>query len=438
MMSPDELREHCHGLRANADASTAADLTHRIIADVKEYRTASMSPRAQLPPHPFDELLPLMGWLIYEASLAPLWPIPAGFELLDEATRSEGESNLEVIRRLAHAARLLPWPEFAPRALGAIRSLALAESKRDTEAGYDAAWVAHREASEKWMSFRASLAASDSANRLALDEVFLQLALAETGTACRTAERVIGRWAEGVADGDWAMPDETRWTQRLFRQLTEAVDIGERALATATQIDERFGFVTRVDEHRMALTTAYRNPAIMTARAALLQLALSGEMEAISRRPPGNHQSWLDFQHDLFGRFTGAYRVVKQPVHRDREAVPFPLEHRRSVVQLRLHAALVAPGQLLPSSLTFAPCLAFDRLDDEAVEALSAWLADNKSDANVIGTATMPGFIRSVDACRAMFGVFDDGYRRWRTTWFRLDRYHLEPGRRERIAAVLP
>jgi hypothetical protein len=66
---------------------------------------------------------------------------------------------------------------------------------------------------------------------VALDEVFLQLALAETGTACRTAERVIGRWAEGITAGDWTLQHETHWTQRLFRQLAEGVEVGERALA---------------------------------------------------------------------------------------------------------------------------------------------------------------------------------------------------------------
>jgi hypothetical protein len=378
-----------------------------------------------------------MGWLIYEASLAALWPIRAAFESLDEPLRSESEANYRVIRQLADGARMLPWPEFAPRALGAIRALALAESKRDTEEGYDAAWIAHREAMDRYTSYRSSLAASDPAYRVALDEVFLQLALAETGTACRTAERVIGRWAEGIAEGDWTLQDETRWTQRLFRQLTEGVDIGEQALATVEQIDKAFGLVDRVDEHRMALPTAYRNPAIMTARAALLQLALSGEMEATSRRPPGNHHSWLDFQHDLLDRFTQAYNAVERPVYSHGEIMRLRSDHQRAVIQLRLNAALLAPGHSLPSRLDFAPCLAFDPLDERAVEALSDWLAEHNSDANVIGTATMPGFIRSVEACRATFGVFDDGYRRWRMEWSRLDRYQSEPGRRERIAAAL-
>src|SRR5439155_1548210 len=70
-----------------------------------------------------------------------------------------------------------------------------------------------------------------------LDEVLLQLALAETGTACRTAERVISRWSEDFAD-----EPEDRWLERIFGALSAGADIGERAIDTARQIERRYGF----------------------------------------------------------------------------------------------------------------------------------------------------------------------------------------------------
>ena len=55
-----------------------------------------------------------------------------------------------------------------------------------------------------------------------------------------------------------------------------------------------------------------------------------------------------------------------------------------------------------------------------------------RGDANVIGSATMPAFIRSVESCRAAVGVHS-GYREWRWRWWGLDRYPDEEGRRARV-----
>jgi hypothetical protein len=88
------------------------------------------------------------------------------------------------------------------------------------------------------------------------------------------------------------------------------------------------------------------------------------------------------------------------------------------------------------------PCLAANPLDEAAVKATSACLAEKtadgrqRGDANVIGSAVMPAFIRSVEACRAVYGV-DHGYREWRQRWFDLDRYASEPDRRDRVEAAL-
>jgi hypothetical protein len=444
MMSAEDLRELPRAVRTGA-VPVDDRLLRRIEADVEAYREFLRDPRPQLPPDKLAELLPLMGWLLYEVSLRSLWQVAPAFESLTGDAARSARSAAGLIARTADAARSLPWPEFAPRALGAIRAQALAASKRDTESGYDEAWILHQEARTKHASFADSHAGSPDRDRylLDLDEVLLQIALAEAGTACRTAERVIGRWAEGLAeeDGPWTSDDSARWTQRMFSQLTDGVAIGGRALEVADRIGQRWGFVHRVDERRLALSTSYQNPGIMTARAILLALSMCPEMEALGRKP-GNHESWPELRTDLLARFEAAYRRIELPVYdADGEPVPLLDAHQRSIVQLRLHLALLAPNHRLPSSLTFAPCLERDLLDDDAVEALSSWLAgtadeESRGDANVIGSATKPSFIASVEACRRAAGRAD-GYREWRRRWFVLDRHAGEPGRRQRVEGVL-
>ncbi|MFC4092897.1 hypothetical protein, partial [Micromonospora sp. GCM10011541] len=56
--------------------------------------------------------------------------------------------------------------------------------------------------------------------------------------------------------------------------------------------------------------------------------------------------------------------------------------------------------------------------------------------ANAIGSATMPAFLRGVTACRADRGA-SGGYREWRRRWFVLDRYDDEDDRRERAERAL-
>ena len=229
----------------------------------------------------------------------------------------------------------------------------------------------------------------------------------------------------------------------MFRELSEGVTTGEEALDLVATIEADHGLVTRVDENRMVLGTAYQNPAIMTARAALLMLSICPEMERLGRRPAFGHPSWQDLIDDLLGRFEHAYRRIERlGAGPDNKLMPLISSHQRSLIQLRLHLALVAPGHSLPATLRFAPCLELDVLDDDAVEALSSWLAETgdngrrRGDANVIGSATKPGFIRSVDACRTARGV-RDGYRQWRQRWFELDRYANEEGRRARVDHAL-
>src|SRR5215472_19140212 len=68
MMDPDELRGLCAGFREDPKSHTDDVLIDRIVADVEGYRGFLADPRPQLPPEPLAGRLPLMGWLIYEAS----------------------------------------------------------------------------------------------------------------------------------------------------------------------------------------------------------------------------------------------------------------------------------------------------------------------------------------------------------------------------------
>ncbi|MEV4517430.1 hypothetical protein AB0K00_51805 [Dactylosporangium sp. NPDC049525] len=437
MMTIDDLRERAQALR-NRGRATDAALVGEIEAEVQELHALHGSGVGMSPE--LAERLSLLGWLLYEASWQVVQRIEPGFEILADAFGEESQAAFELATRLAEAARVMPWPEHAPRALGALRAQALAESKRDTEDGYDRAWEVHEEVRLNHGILREVVTTPEA--QLALDEILLQLALAETGTACRTAERVISRWGEGVESGEFRPTDDVRWSQRMFRELSDGMRYGGEALAAAARISDRHGFADAVDEHRLALPTAFRNPGIMTARAALLVLALTAEMEGLGRSPQHGQRSWPELRDDLVRRFEEAYRAVERPViGPDGREVPLSYIYVRSLVQLRLTAAVLVPGHSLPSATVAEPCLAIDPLDDTAVEAMSSWLTESvdgrqRGDANVIGSATMPSFIRSVEACRAAYGTVG-GYREWRKRWPTLDRYDAERDRRARVKAVL-
>jgi hypothetical protein len=430
-------------------------LANEIQENLEEYRDLYAKARAsasledvQEPPEELVERLWLMGWLIYEASWQRVRDVQPAFEALASDHRERSEAAAGLVRRFDDLARALPWPHFAPRALGAIRADALASSKRDTAQGYLEASTLHGEAYERYESYWEiqSNQPGRERYRLGLQEVLLQLALAETGTACRTAERVIGRWSEELEAENplWGEGDETFWVQLMFKDLVAGVAIGGRALQEAADIERKHGFSTEgVNEKRLALPTAFRNPGIMTARAALLVLALCPEMERLGHEPELGSETWADMRDALLKRITDAYRAIEKPVvDRDNQLVPLIRDHQRSLLQIRLNLGLLAPGFDLPSTLDFVPCLAANPLDESAIEALSACLAEKtadgqqRGDANVIGSAVMPTFIRSVEACRAIYGA-SQGHREWRRRWFILDRYADEPGRLERVEAAL-
>ena len=461
MWTLEEMEAICRALRAESEGRDDPEVDRRVAdealieeieREVEQYREWYAKHRASEsiedsvePPDELRERLWLIGWMIYEASWQIVqWARPAdgGVEINDRAA--------QLVRRLADLARVLPWPHFSPRALGAIRADALIASKRDTAQGYNEAFLLHKEARERRGHYVEShgQAPDRDLELLGLEEIFLQLVLAETGTACRTAERVIGLWWDELAkekhERQWPVDDEEHWVELLFRQLSLGVVIGEEALDKAAEIERLHGLVKRVSRRRLALRTAFRNPGIMTARAALHLLPLTYEMEALGLGPGSEYESWAEMREATVRRFVKAYRAIEKLIlDEDGRPVPLVADHRRSVAQLRLNAALVLPGLDLPSALDFASFLEWNPLDEDAVEALSAWLAEKgakgriQGNANAIGSATMPAYLRGVTACRAERGV-SGGYRDWRLKWLVLDRYiDDDDGRRERAVQAL-
>jgi hypothetical protein len=431
------------------------ELAAEIERDIEEYRDLYAKARegdsigtAHEPPEELVERLWLMGWLIYEASWQRVLAVQPAFESLSGEGREGSEIAARLVRRFADQARALPWPHFAPRALGAIRADALTSSKRDTAQGYAEASTLHRDAYDRYESFWEIHGDGPDRERyrLGLQEVLLQLALGETGTACRTAERVIGRWSEELEAENplWGAEDETFWVQVMFKDLVAGVAIGGRALHEAAEIERKHGFSREgVTEERLAQPTAFQNPGIMTARAALLLLALCPEMERLGQEPELGCETWAEMRNALLRQIKDACHAIEKPVlGKDGRPAPLIPAHQRSLLQIRLNLGLLVPGCDLASRLDFVPCLAANPLDDNAVEAISACLAEKtangqrRGDANVIGSAVMPTFIRSVDACRALYGV-DHGYRKWRRCWLVLDRYVDEDGRPDRVEAAL-
>ncbi|RSM72680.1 hypothetical protein DMB66_04655 [Actinoplanes sp. ATCC 53533] len=412
--------------------------------EIEQYRSREQT---QLPPHDVEEVLPLLGWLIYEASWRALQAIPNGFrqrggELLRIATENTG-----YIVRCANAARGMPWPEYAPRALGAIRAQALAASKVDTEESYVEAQTLHLEGRTRHaqiLAYHRKRADDERDLHLrALDEVLSQLALAETGTACRTAERVIDRWAEEFAGTDEAADQQRQdaQTQLVFQQLTDGADIGGEALKALDRVHRLHGFKDEPDEEGLALRAWFINPGIMTARALLLLLAFSPEMERLGYFPMGEDKTWQQSRERLRDRFIEAYDYIERPVlNAEGGTVPPRDDLKLAIVQIRLGAGLLMPGLRLPTRQTFASCLSHEVLDDAAIEGLSAWLTEpvpeQRSRYRGIGAAIMPNFVNGVEACRAGFGG-EPGYRAWRARWFVLDKYGSESARRGAAERVL-
>jgi hypothetical protein len=394
------------------------------------------------------ERLRLMGWLMYETTWTALQQMPHRFRQEGGEAGRKAQERYDVIVRVTNAARRLPWPEYAVLALGAYRALALAESKHDNEEAFLKAQSMLDEAREAHADFQTYHLGRnlDELHRdlRALDEIFLQLALAETGTACRTAEMVIDRWLEEFAPKG---ADADDYLLKLYRQIVKGIEVGEQALEVADRVKERHGFVDEVSEEGIALPTSFINPGVMTARAILLLLALSPEMERLGLFPLGNDNSWDESRRNLVKRFDDAYAYIERPIEKSSgERVELRPDLQIAVVQMRTAAGLLIPGHELPSTLGFAPCLSHRVLDDAAVEEMSTWMTETITDSHGrttqrttfrgFGGSSMPNFIEGAETCRDAFGGAP-GFKAWRARWFVLDKLAGEPGRAAAVSQIL-
>jgi hypothetical protein len=299
VLGAGELRELCAALRAGRLAG-GPELITAIEGDLEQYHRA---PVTQVPPPQLAEVLPLMGWLIHEAAAST--------------------TDHDLIVRAADAARAMPWPEYAVRALGAFRAQALAEPAGDS------ALAVHREARNRHASFLAyhrsrEPDAKDPYLR-ALDEMLVHLVPAEIDTACRLAD-------DGTVGGG---------TRRAFDRLASGADIGEQALAAATRVKRRHGFVDAVCEEGLTQPESLVGVGAATARALLLMLKLCPSLERLGDDPPGGDKTWDDTRERLHGRFAAAYDYAELPIE---DSAGNPLEPsaglRAAVAWIRRHSAL--------------------------------------------------------------------------------------------------
>lgn len=434
----DELIELCLALRAKKVLVTAehVSLIEALATELREVRERNLGVSSP-PSEDVARRLRVVGWLMLEVSLQLVQKVLPAWEAIpaEEPKAQQSAECDALVDRVANSARFLAWREFCPRALGAIRAQALASSKRDTDEGFGRAWMLHREADELFDKYTSAVA-GDLRLLRDFEETLVMLRLAQTGTACRTAEfTIIRTFASDVTSSNV----EKARLNAMFRDLEGGAEHGDNAIDVVRNIDRKYGLVTAIDEERLALDTSYRNPGIMAARAYLLMYPVTCLLEKQNRRTWRDLPSWNQARKQILEGFVSAYRAIEHPA----SETPLSADFERSVIQLRLNLALIKPGFELPSAHTFAPCLKRAVLDEGAVEELSAWLAhpnaegERRGDANVIGSATMPSYLAAI---HLVLGATDGAWQRyidWRHRWFELDRHAAEPDRKDLVTAAL-
>lgn len=376
-------------------------------------RAKEQWPEDTAPPSEVARDLSHVGWLVYVTSWEILQAVETNWSGLRGERLAKAQRGMALLRRLDDAARLLPWPEYAPRALGAYRTHALGLSKEDTADSYRDAWSLHRQADGMYTKFRLKVQKDAKLTR-ALDEVQVQLRLAETGTSCREPEQIVTMWhtSDDVTGGLEVREEEA--FVRMLQGLERGTAHGNEAIGLLQRLDAEDPFGTEVDEFRLLTRSNYRNPGIMTARAHLIMLPMTTLMEAWELPATHGHNSWDDARKHLLDSAIVAYAVTEQEL-----AEKFRDDHLRQMVQLRLMLAIVAPGIELTSALEeFSQLPAM--LDADAVTALSDWLRAGDHDANIIGSAMMPAYLAGL---HLLIGPQRwSSYVDWRIEHIRLDK----------------
>lgn len=355
------------------------------------------------------------------------------------------ESAERVVTAIAELGREIPWAHHSPRFIGAIRSQALLASKRDDSEGYDHAFEFHSEAQRRLAEAKATAEGEGLLEsgrepidfELAYTEVEEQLHLAESGTSSRKVERLISEWkvaAPDFLDGD---PDDLNSQvgvgQQLYVEALQGAQSGERALEMVDLLKNITSQWERAEPRLRRLSTPnwYVNPLVMTSRAYLLSLPLSFARERFGRLPtiPDGDASWDESRRSTRTLAEEYLARVEDPELDDKVDIAYPRNHEVAIAQLRVHYAVLYPGSHLKSSAreSSPPCLSLERMTDDTVQELSRWLDDDKSNANAIGSITMPLYLAGIRLVRGQ-----SGYSSWRGSWPRLDRFagHTAPARR--------
>lgn len=452
-VSNDWLTERSDALRFSApesvavtDVETALSIARELQLLGNDYRYLALT----VPPAEIRHRLRVVGRFIYEVA----WRIVDGEKLpRDWGTAladkpdllRQAEQQIQLLEQLDHAARILPWREYAPRALGAIRSKGLAASKKNDQQGFLDAWSFHFEAEEMYKDFREALfMATDPGIRdfaFELDSVQQQLLLAQTGTSCRQAERAFALDEEsGSVDAQAAQ----RVFEYLFSALEDGAFSGREAIRVLEHVEHGYGLVTKANNTHLLGPQNFRNAGCMAARANLLLLPMATAMDRWSRPKPVGYDSWDAYRGEIEQQIVVACRAIE----RERTQA-LRLDHLRQIAFIRLSLAFLAPRlrirtslQLVDSSdgLTWkfsgqeTPLV----LDDEACGRLSSWLATDQSDKGddiIIGSVNMPAYFEALHIHMTQAKTWDR-YVQWRTDWPQLDR-HQSHARRDAFLAIV-
>ena len=445
-----ELNRICRELIAKKDELKGVGAYLPFLRDVHAYLrrvhaelNAPGGPGAKVPPDQQVRELRFFGWALFEAALVAINKVEPAYTYLPEADRDRSLSAVRDIAELADLARAIPWPEFSLRSLGALRSLALAYSKGDSADQYKAAWATHEEVAdllEKRSDEIDSGRFDDGPHFVDLkrdrDEMWQQHELSQTGTSCREPEHALCRWIERVKAGQFREDAQEELIAFLAHRLRGGIRDGLSTIGRGDDIysNPDYEILSHKDEKHLLGPTSMQNPGIMTARAYLLLIPMCPLMESYEHLP-FEGDDWADYTRQLIDGFVWAYGRIEQPYPGiETEEVPFVKAHLRSLVQHRLFFRIICPTELLPTRLD--EDILGGALDLDDVDDMSHWLSARGDDANVISSATMPEYIRGIEAIRAQSG-YHDGYRAWRRRWPTLDRFHKEPERAALVAEVL-
>lgn len=410
------------------------------LRDVHSELNAAGGPGAKVPPYEQVQELRFFGWALFEAALVAVNTVAPAYTYLPARDRDKAMSSVRDIAEIADLARATPWAEFSLRSLGALRSLALAYSKGDSADQYKAAWTTHEEVADL-LDKRADEIQSgrfdDSPHiidlKRDLDEMWQQHDLSQTGTSCREPEYALCRWIERVKAGQFREDAQQELVTFLAHRLRGGIRDGLSTISRGDHVYTNYEILSQKDEKHLLGPTSMQNPGIMTARAYLLLIPMCPLMESYEHLP-FEGDDWASYTRQLIDGFIWAYGRIEQPYPGiDNEEVPFVQAHLRSLVQHRLFFRIICPNEPLPTLLNERVLGGSLDLDD--VEDMSAWLSARGDDANVISSATLPEYIRGIEAIRAQSGV-DHGYRDWRRRWPTLDR-HRQPERVALVAEVL-